>query len=86
MSEPVLPSRAAMKKPASGQQNARPDIGEQTFRRTLMPALCAERRAPPTAIRRQPGRMREQHDMPENGDDEGGEEGERERQTKPLRR
>jgi hypothetical protein len=31
----------------------------QIVRRTLMPALCAERRAPPTAISRQPGRMRE---------------------------
>ena len=40
------------------RQHARDDIGMQTVRRTEMPALCAERREPPTARMCQPSRRR----------------------------
>jgi hypothetical protein len=55
---PALPSRVAQRKPAAPQSSLEIRQVPHTVRRTEMPALCAERREPPTAMTRQPGRVR----------------------------
>ena len=55
----------------------------KTVSRTLMPALWADRREPPTARMCQPGPRAGQHDMGQDRNDDGDDDAEREAEIEP---